>query len=692
MADSLGEAFVRVIADTSTFGETLSSGVSDALSDASADVQDALAGVSGAAEEAFGAAAASADSAGGDISEAFDAAAGDAQEALDSVDATGLADRIRDNLGKIALGGAAAGAGLEVFARRERDAQVEARQLARATGMTEREMLDLIAATSDATFPLEDVTGLMRIGAQRGLEGADALAEFASFWDTVGDATGESAVELGKAAVALGQVGIGAGEESEALDALGFIMDNTTIETSKFLRFVGRVGTELGENTPSIDEMAGALGALEDAGLDVRVAQSELQQALRESDGDLIEALETLGISEEAYRAQVDAVEGSGDAIRGNADIFAAARTPVERMTQAVREQIFRFPMLGEAAGALAGPLTALGPAAMGFTHGAQAIQMVSGGVGKALGAMRATFVKLGAVILANPIFLIGALLIGVALLIWKFRDEIIDALVGAWDWIKEKTAALWEWLKGAFKAGVDAVVNFVTGLRDRVVDAFRRLVDGIRNLVQRWWDWYRGVWQRIFDLVRGIVNRIRDAVVGGFQRLVDGARDRLTALVDFVRGIPRMVLDALGNVGRMLLDAGRGIIQGLWDGMRAMWDNVTGWIGGLGDRIRNLKGPLSYDRVMLEDIGEAIIGGLGRGMQEEWKDVSKQLATLNTEIPMTLNPQMTGAVGQLTAFAGTPTRGVEIQMTINNPAPEPASTSATREMRKLSALGVFDA
>ena len=462
------------------------------------------------------------------------------------------------------------------------------------------------------------------------------------------------------------------------------------METSKFLKFVGRVGTELGDNTPHINEMAGALAALEDAGMDVRVAQSQLQAALSETDGDLTAALETLGISEEAYRAQVDAVEGSGDAIRGNAEIFAAARTPVERMTQAVREQIFRFPILGEAAGALAGPLTALGPAAMGFTHGAQAIQMISGGVGKALGAMRAGFVKLGAVILANPIFLIAALLIAIGLVIWKFRDEIIEALVGAWEWIKDKTSAFWDWLTGAFRAGVDAVVNFVTGLRDRVVDAFRRLVDAVRNLVQRWWNWYRGIWQRIFDFVRQIVDRIRDAVVGGFQRLVDGARDRLTALVDFVRGIPRAILDALGNVGRLLIDAGRGIIEGLWNGMKAMWDNVTGWIGGLGDRIRNLKGPLSYDRVMLQDIGEAIIGGLGRGMQDEWRDVSKELAGLNAEIPMTLNPEMNGAIGSLTAIAGAPTRGVEITMTINNPAPEPASASASREMRKLAAIGLF--
>lgn len=727
MADSLGEAFIEVAADSSPFGDELETGIGEALDNIQDDVDSAFDDIPDVAAEAFSEVAGEAEDAASDLSAAFDGAAGEVQESIDAISFDGVREAIENNLGKIALGGAAAGAGLEGFARKERDAQVAARQLARATGMSEREMLDLISATSDATFPLEDVTGLMEIGAQRGLEGADALQEFASFWDMVGDATGENAVALGKAAVALGQVGIGAGDEAEALDALGFIMDNTTIETSKFLRFVGRVGNELGENTPSIDEMAGALGALEDAGLDVRVAQSELQSALRNSDGDLVAALETLGISEDAYRAQVDAVEGSGAAIEGNAAIFAAARTPVERMTQAVREQLFRFPALSEAAAGLAGPLTALGPAAMGFTHGVQAFQMVSGGMTKALGAMRTGFVKLGAVILANPIFLIGALLIGVAVLIWKFRDEIIEALVGAWEWIKDKVGALVDWFRTAIPDAIGAVVDWVKdnwplilaiitgpiGLAvkfivdnwDRIKEAVRAAVDAVRNFVRRGFERLRdtvtSVVRRVRDFVVNAFNtlrdravqaatNLRDRVVGAVQSLWDGAVERFDGLVNFVRGLPRRILNALGNVGRMLLDAGKGIIQGLWDGMRQIWDNLTGWVGGLGNRIRNLKGPLAADKVLLRDEGQAIIDGLGKGMEDEWDRVSRMLSGMTTSIPMTV--EQASADNALSSLAGAGRRGgTNINVTVNNPVPEMASQSVNRELRKLSAIGVFD-
>lgn len=703
MAESLGEAFVEVLADTGPFGDSLESGISSAMDGVEASVSSAFDEIPDIADSAFADTVSSADSAAEEIGGRFQR----------------MSEAVEQNLGKIAAGAAVGGAGLEAFARSQRDTRVDARNLAAQLGMTDDEVMDLIASTSNATFPLEDVAALMQSAARRGLEGGEAISDFANFWDMVGDATGESAVALGKASVALGQVGIGAGEEGEALDAFGFIMNNTESSVNDFMRMLGMVGSELGENTPSVNEMAGALAALEEEGFDARRAQSELRRALSQTEGDMAEALATLGISEDAYRAQAEAVEGSGSAIEGNAERFAEARTPVENMTAAIQAQLFRMPMLAEGAAALAGPLAAVGPAAMGFTHGLQAIRTISGGFTKALGAMRAGFVKLGAVILANPIFLIGALLIGVAVLVWKFRDEILEALVGAWEFVREMFQKFWDWFTGAVESLVESVtgffgnladrvrdrvsamVEFVTGLWDRlremvsnavnrvrdvVVRVFTRLVDGVRNLFQRWWDWYSGLWRRIFDLVRNAVNNVRTAVTEGFQRAVDGARERFNNLIGFVRGIPRRILDALGNMGRLLKDAGRNILQGLWDGMREIWDRVSGWVGGIGDRIRNLKGPLSYDRVMLTDIGEAIIGGLGRGMQDEFRDVERMLGGMTASIPVAAEMG-----GGLSSSMGIGQRsGMQLNVTINNPTPEPAFRSTSREMRKLAAIGVF--
>jgi phage-related protein len=689
MADSLGEVFVEVLGDTSPFAESLTDGIGSALQEIESEVQDALSGIGDIAEGAFGEVADAADGASDDVATSFDGAATEIQSAVDGISFEGLAQQVEDNLGRITVAAGIGGAGLEAFGRSQRDTRLDSMNLAAQLGMTEGSMNRLIAETSNATFPLEDVAALMQTAAQRGIEGEDALRDFANFWDMVGDATGEAGPALAKAAVSLGMVGIEAGNEAEALDALGYVMNNTTGTTRQFLKFVGRVGAELGDNSPSINEMAAALGALENAGFDARQSQMELRTAITQAEGDFEGALAILGISTEAYQEQMNAVEGAGAAIEGNAARFAATRTPIENMTAAVQAQLFQMPHLAEAASALAAPLAAVGPAAMGFTHGISAIKMVGGPFVKVLGVMQAGFLKLGAVILANPIFLVGILLVAVAILIWKFRDEILEAIIGAWDWIKEATQKFWDFLKNIIRTLVDTVTGF-----------FRNLADTVRNLFERWWSWYRGLWQRLFNFVSGIVQRVRDFVVTAFnnirdrvveaiQSLWNGAMERFNGLLDFVRDLPARILRGLGNIGRMLFDAGKGILQGLWDGMKQVWDNLTGWVGGLGDRIRNLKGPLSYDRVMLTDIGEAIIGGLGKGMEKEWKDVEALLGGITASIPITAEASAFAQMNRGNTASGQQ-GGINVQFTVHNPLPETSTDSATRQLRKLAAIGVF--
>ena len=124
-------------------------------------------------------------------------------------------------------------------------------------------MRDLVRETSNVTFPLEEVIGVMERGREQGLKSADQLQKFASFWDMVGDATGENAVTLAEAGVKLRSLGIAAGDESQALGAFGFISQETTQDIGGFLDIVERVGPDLNEMGAGVDEAAALLEILE---------------------------------------------------------------------------------------------------------------------------------------------------------------------------------------------------------------------------------------------------------------------------------------------------------------------------------------------------------------------------------------------------------------------------------------------
>lgn len=284
---------------------------------------------------------------------------------------------------------ATAGAGLEGLARSQQDATIKAGQLARRLGESEDTVRGWASETSNAGFALDEVVDLMEIAAKRGLEGQQTLQTYASFWDDVADASGESAVALGEAGVGLAGIGIAAGEEAEALDALGFVMDNTTAGTSEFLTFIGRMGPELREMNVDINDAAAILATLEnELGLSGRTARSEFRSAVSESDGTLQGMLATLGVSQEQFATWRGQVEGSGAAIEENAAIADAALTPLQQLQTALGDLAYGFgPVINQAAD-LAPLLIAAGPAARGAQLAFQGLQAIAPAVGAAMHLM----------------------------------------------------------------------------------------------------------------------------------------------------------------------------------------------------------------------------------------------------------------------------------------------------------------
>lgn len=512
----------------------------------------------------------------------------------------GASDAVDRHIGKIAAAGAVAGAAMEGFARSQQDSNVAFERMGRVTGKGSEAMRAMAGDLQDVTFPMEDVVALMETATQRGLEG-DAIAEYASFWDMVGDATGEAGPKLGEAGVALGLVGIAAGEEAQALDAFGFITDQTTGSVEGFLGFIERTATELGDATPNIDDMAGALGALEDAGIGGQRAQRELRQALNKTDGDMVAALETLGVTEEAFLAQVDAVDGSSVAIEANAQAFADSFTPMQKLSASLENLMTKHGGLADAAGALALPLMALGPIMKGITtvipamiKGFAAISKGALVAVKAIGAKVVAWTVLGAkslvaaakvamawLIAMGPIALVIAAVVGLVVLIVKNWDTIVAATRKAWDWIVGKfrqatawVSRMWSAMWSAIRGAADRAIAFVRGIPGRVLSGLAGFASTVASFIARW----------------------HPAAV--LFRMV---RSGLPAVLGFVRGIPRRILSSLGNMGNLLKGAGKALLRGLTSGIRSVAMAPVNAVKNVVGKVRNLlpfspakEGPLS--------------------------------------------------------------------------------------------------
>jgi len=421
----------------------------------------------------------------------------------------------------VALAGA--GLALEGLARSQAENTKSVERLSARLGINNDELRDMAKDLSNVTFPLEDVLGLMEQGAAVGLESKEALAEYARFWDMVGDATGLAGTELGKAGSALRSVGIAAGDEQEALAAFGFITENTSGSVADFLKFLDKMGPGLRELNLDVDDAASVLAAMEhELGLSAKTARTEFDMAVNSSDGSLEKMLETLGLTEAqvaTYRAEVDTSSG---VIQRNADIHAASFTPIQKLQAGLKDLAFAHAGAIKSAAGFAPLLIAAGPAARGA-------QLAFQGLKGASNLLKASFVTTGVAARAAWTAMTGP--VGLAIIAITAVVAIGVLLWKNWDTIKEKAAEVWDFVVGAFERVRD-VFSDVVGAIERVYKSKLgfllpggALIKGLLFLRDNWeaiWggmrDFVTGIWDGIVAVGKGGIN----LYIGFFNKLID--------------------------------------------------------------------------------------------------------------------------------------------------------------------------
>ena len=659
--------------------------------------------------------------------------------AASAMDLGRASDIVSDTMSAFRMGADEAGRAADIFAKQSSMSNTNVEQLGEAMKMA-------APAAAAVGMDLESTAAILGVFADSGIKGSMAGTTLNGIFRDLIQSAEDGAVAIGDTAVAV----FDAEGQFRPLEDIMAEVAGATEGMSDAMR----------EN-----ELRAIFGAQSIRGVNLMLGEgaetfARYSAANRESSGTAAEMAsimeDTLGGGFRALKSQME-----GIMIQLSDVLVPVIREhvvpAVQRFGEFVSGLVERFnelePRQQKIIGAVVAFAVAIGPVLVVvgtlmkvLALAVKPIMMVVKGIKIAIAVVKGimvVFKALTVLLAANPFTLIVIAIVAVIALIWKFREQIMEAITKAWEWVKEKFEALKEWVVGIISSLVETVVGWWNSLKEWVVEAVTGMVDMLVGAVTWLWDKYVEIWTAIFDAIRNVVtsvrdflvniwttirdtvvrvvtglwdrivnafraawnfyrdtairirdfvrdafNAMKDRVVEAVQNLWDGAVERFTNLVDWVRGLPRRILDALGNVANMLKDAGKNILQGLWDGMKEVWDRLTGWVGGLGDRIRNLKGPLSYDRVMLTDIGEAIIGGLGRGMEKEWDSVERLLSGMTATIPVTAEA---GAFDQMRGSIGGQSRGgVNVQMTINNPLPETAADSASREMRKLAAIGVF--
>ena len=177
--------------------------------------------------------------------------------------------------------------------------------------------------------------------------------------------------------------------------------------------------------------------------------------------------------------------------------------------------------------------------------------------------------------------------------------------------------------------------------------------------------------WKELIASGMRILMSITDGLLNAIPSLIDALPDLIEAIIDFltdpetvielVKGAVKLVfklIEKLPEIFMHLISAmgriGINLIEGLWEGISKagawLWEQITGFFGGIVDGIKNFFGIHSPSTLFRDEIGKNLALGLGDGFDKEMKTVAKDM---ENAIPTDFDADVQYTVGAAGGYRG---------------------------------------
>lgn len=223
----------------------------------------------------------------------------------------------------------------------------------------------------------------------------------------------------------------------------------------------------------------------------------------------------------------------------------------------------------------------------------------------------------------------------------------------------------------------ISAIVGFISSTLLPTIQAMLPFIQGVINGIAMVVKGIVNVIQGVINLVTGLIHGNWQQAWNGFSQIVHGV---VQSVLGFLGGIGSAIMGVFAGAGTWLWNAGASIINGLLNGLKAAFGKVKSFVSGIGDWIVRHKGPLSYDKVMLNPAGLAIMRGFDKSLKDGWKDVQRTVNGMNAQINggFDVDASKTGRANVSNGGGST----TYVQQTFNYPAIAPTSISTQQRLQ----------
>ena len=229
-------------------------------------------------------------------------------------------------------------------------------------------------------------------------------------------------------------------------------------------------------------------------------------------------------------------------------------------------------------------------------------------------------------------------------------------------------------------EAGIQLLTALVTALPDiiaAIVEVIPQIIDGIIKavisaiplIIEAGIKLLIALVQNlptIITTIDAVIGAIPQLVAAGVQLFIALIENLPTIIVEIVKAIPQIIagiVDAFGGYFGKMAEVGGNLLKGLWQGISDagawLWNQISGFFGGIVDGIKDFFGIHSPSK-LFANLGGFMAEGLGEGFGDEMKDVSK---SMQNAIPSDFDLDMNGTVS---GFNGVQTQAFDVTIPLS--------------------------
>jgi hypothetical protein len=254
-----------------------------------------------------------------------------------------LGTQIKQNWVAIAAGAGGAAVAIEAIARQQQQMSLETYKLSESLKTSSSGLREYVTNLAGVNDTAREFLDIMEQGRLQGIRTLDGMTAFVTFWDTVGDSMGRSGAEFARNSQYLKAFGIEAENVGEALDAIGFITNDTTLTLDEFFATMSRSSASIDKSGITLNEFAIAMAKIRDSGASSRQAIQIMNEGLGEMARTGISVQEAFNISNEEMAKYFSQLEQGGGKVEAAAEKWESLITPIEKMSNWLQNMTYRF-------------------------------------------------------------------------------------------------------------------------------------------------------------------------------------------------------------------------------------------------------------------------------------------------------------------------------------------------------------